>query len=85
MGARGRPRTDQAHPRAVLLDNELYGAERNGDRGRQISCLLERCQLWRAYAELLEQAGRESWMAHGAARTDHRAALNLQADAEAGR
>jgi hypothetical protein len=64
------------------LDQELFSAEREGNTGRRIAVLLERATLWTSYAGLLEAAGKESWTAHGAARTDHRAALNLQAQAE---
>lgn len=67
--------------RMHLLDGELFTAERADDRGRRIACLLERAALWTTYAGLLEAAGRESWVAHGAARTDHRAALRLQDEA----
>jgi hypothetical protein len=66
-----------------VTDQELYAAERADDRTLRIALLLERSRQWRSYGKLLEQAGREAWVAHGCARRDRSEALRLQAEAEA--
>lgn len=63
-------------------DDELFAAERRGDRSQRIVLLLERSRLWQKYGELLESVGRESWKAFGCARRDHSEALTLQTETE---
>jgi hypothetical protein len=48
----------------------------------RITLLLERAGLWRRYADLLHETGKDTVPALVASRRDHDDALNLQAAAE---
>jgi hypothetical protein len=60
------------------LDDALGAAQRVGNVSEQVALLRERGRVWRGYAVLLEQSGRDSVGATLAALRDETNALQLE-------
>jgi septal ring factor EnvC (AmiA/AmiB activator) len=63
------------------LDDQLSAAERADNLSDQVAVLRERSRIWRAWADMLEQTGREAHPAILASQRDAISADRLTGDA----
>lgn len=72
---------DRLSERMDKLDDEIWAAEKAGNKSAQIVGLRERARAWRKYGEILEKAGRDSVAASLSAQRDENTAFQLEGGA----